>query len=357
MIKALKNDIDAGLRSFLKEIKPDFGLSRESAVIYEGIRDFAERDGKRIRPILFILSYKGYTRRGKVSDKGLLRSSLSLELLHDFLLAHDDVIDKSELRRGKPTLHHFFNSRFAMPVHNELGCNLSIVAGDIIFALAVRAFLSLSEAPARQRKALLNFTSSAASTGIGEFIDVVNNIKSIDKISEKDVLLTYTMKTARYTFEGPLVTGALLAGAPEKEIKKLSELGLSLGLAFQIQDDLLDVFSSSERIGKPVLSDLSESKKTLLIWYTYKNLGSAERKIFKTLLEKKKKSHADLMKMKKMIIKSGAGKYCLKKTFTILKKSYSLCSSLGIKDKYRDILEHFIGQFFTKAEALKDCIG
>ncbi|MFH1395088.1 MAG: polyprenyl synthetase family protein [Candidatus Omnitrophota bacterium] len=270
MIKRLKNDIDTELKAFLKETEADFALKSSSRLLYSAITNFLVRDGKRIRPILFILSYLGYTKKRTILHKNLLRASLSFELLHDFLLIHDDIIDESDLRRGKPSMHNLLNRSLNISPKHKLGANLGIVTGDILFALATKALLSFNEKPLRKENALKMFTDITTYTGIGEFIDVLNNISNIDKISKKDINLTYSLKTSKYTFEGPLVIGGILSGAQKKEINNLSKLGCILGQAFQIQDDLLDIFGAVKKTGKPVFSDIAESKKTLLIWQTYK---------------------------------------------------------------------------------------
>jgi len=342
MLKKLKKDIDAALRQFLKDTVAETELESSPGLLRAGIKDFLERDGKRIRPILFLLSYQGYTKRKKFSYDKLLRSSLSLELLHDFLLIHDDVIDKSDLRRGRPTLHRLFNGKLKLPAKNELGPNLSIIAGDIIFALAVKALFSFEEEPSRKEQALLEFTKTTVSTGIGEFLDVMNNIKKIEKIRSKDVFLTYILKTAKYTFECPLLTGAMLAGAEKKELKKLSRLGIVLGQAFQIQDDLLDMFSSSEKIGKPVLSDLGESKKTLLVWKTYQVLSGKDKKFFGALLDKNKKNRDDLLKARTLIKKTGADKYCADVAASLLREAKAVYAKLRMKTKYKTALKELV---------------
>ena len=276
MLKDLKKDIDKGLRDFAVELKKKYSIHNISPILHDAIKDFILRDGKRIRPSLCMVTYMGYTKKRTFKYDKLVRSALSLELLHDFLLIHDDVIDKSELRRGKPTMHRMMNKSYKAGKDNELGPNLSIVAGDMIYAFSIDTFLSLDEKPARKENALIDFTKAAIYTGGGEYIDVVNSVTPIDKVTEQDIYMTYILKTAKYTFEYPMVIGAKLAGAPAKEIQKLSSLGILLGEAFQIQDDMLDIFFTSKEIGKSALSDLEESKKTLLLWKAYNDLGAAD---------------------------------------------------------------------------------
>ncbi|MFQ5952991.1 MAG: polyprenyl synthetase family protein [Candidatus Omnitrophota bacterium] len=356
MLDKLRKDIDRGLKSLLTDIKEGYKLHRASPLLFRGMKDFLLRKGKRIRPALFVISYQGYTKRKNYSYKKLLRCSLSLELLHNFMLVHDDVIDKSDLRRGKPTLHRLFNKMYKAPGKDELGSHLSIVAGDIIFALAIEAFLSLDEDLSRKDRALKKFGETAVFTGTGEFIDVIEGKSKIEKITEKDVLLNYTLKTAKYTFECPLVMGALLAGASKNELKKLSRIGIALGQAFQVQDDLLDMFSSSKKIGKPVLSDLSESKKTLLVWKAYNTLDKKDRKVLKYFLEKDRKTYGDLLKFRKLIKKSGAQRYCLKRIESLFQEADSVCSSLRMKPRYKNVFKRFLRDFFSETESLKNTI-
>lgn len=353
MLKKIKKDIDKSLDTLVKELGRYASIKTSSPLLYSGIKDFLVRDGKRIRPILFLISYLGYTKRKNFSYKDLLKASLSLELLHDFMLMHDDVIDKSDLRRGKPTLHRVFNKKMALPLNSDLGEALSIVAGDVVFAASIDCLMSFKESASRKEKALAKFTEAAATTGVGEFIDVVNNVKKIEKLKEKDVLLTYTLKTAGYTFEAPLVMGAILAGSSEQEIKKLSKLGIMLGQAFQIQDDLLDVFSTSKKIGKPVLADLEESKKTLLVLKTYKSLSPSNKKTFKRLLEKPKKSKSDLVKMRRLIQSSGAGSYCSKEIRSMHAKSMRIMQTLKMSKKYKKVLFDFAEKSFSKLDSLE----
>jgi len=353
MFTKYKTDVNIALESFIKEADSILAIKRSSPLLYDGIEDFLLRPGKRIRAILFILSYLGYTSKKRSSHEKLVKSSLSFELLHNFLLIHDDIIDKSDLRRGKPSLHNFFNKKFRLDKKDCFGQDLGIVAGDIIFALAVKALFSLHVPAARKEKALEIFTQTAAFTGIGEFIDVVNNKAKIDRIRQKDIFLTYTLKTAKYTFESPLVIGATLAGAPVKDISILSKMGIILGEAFQIQDDLLDIFSSSEKTGKKALSDLSESKKTILMWHTYKISEKKEKLFIKRFLKKKRKSRRELLEMRSLMEKSGTETYCKNLILARVKESLSLFSGLKMKNKYKLPLTNFINSSFSKTYLLK----
>ncbi|MBD3379769.1 MAG: hypothetical protein GF408_04835 [Candidatus Omnitrophica bacterium] len=357
MLKKYRSCIDNSLKTLLKEAAEKHNLSSPSGILFSGIKDFLLRKGKRIRPLLYIAGYKGYIGKKKYSEKDLVRSSLAFELLHDFLLIHDDVIDKADLRRGKPALHKYFNKRLGLSASSDIGASLGIVAGDIVFALAIDALGAL-EAPARKKeRAMSKFLRAAVSTGTGEYIDVVNNITPLDRVSRKDVLNVYSLKTAEYTFEAPLTIGAMMAGAPEKEVSKLSRIGMLTGRAFQVQDDLLDLFASSKVIGKPVLSDLDESKKTLPVWKAYSILDKKHRTQLRRIFKKDKKTLADLKKVRSMIRTAGADKYCLDMTSSLLKEADGIFRELKMKHGYKNMLKEFIDNFFAKTELLYEIIG
>lgn len=357
MLEKTKKHIDLELRELLSEAKKAYEISSPKGLLFSGIKDFLLRNGKRIRPLLFIIGYQGYTKRKKYSKKDLVRSSLSMELLHDFLLIHDDVIDNSDLRRGKPTLHNYFNDKLSLKKHDQIGPSLSIVAGDIVYALAIKAFGAINESSARKDRALDEFLKATIATGTGEYLDVVNNLTSLDNIKKKDVFQVYTLKTARYTFEGPLIIGAILGGAPEKEISKLAHFAVSLGQAFQIQDDLLDIFASREIIGKPTLSDLDEGKKTLPLWKAYTSLPLKKKKTLKRIMDKQTKTRKELLLVKQLIKDSGSAEYSFNVAQRLLSYASKNLESLKIKPAYKKHLKAFTENFFKKMELLSTIIG
>src|SRR3990167_8131146 len=305
MIENAKKQIDKSLAAFMDRIKRDYKLHLVNPVLYESIREFALRKGKRIRPLLLVLSYKGYCSPKKKDFASLYQASTCIELLHNFMLIHDDIIDRSHLRRGKPTMHKVLGKTIKNTDQEKLGYDLAIIAGDIVYALAIDAFLSIQEEPVRKERALKYFIQTAAFTAMGEFIDTVYGVEQLSKITEHDVFLNYTLKTARYTFDCPLVVGAILAGADEPDIKRLSEVGNLTGQAFQIQDDIIGIFGSQKNIGKSILSDLAESKKTLLVCHAYEKLRGPKRTAFMKCFNKPEKTYHDLLKVRKIFITAG----------------------------------------------------
>lgn len=357
MIKTFKREIEKSLRIFLKRIKKEYKLGLVNPILFKSIEEFTLRKGKRIRPLLLILSYKGYSKNNPKISQALYNASTCIELLHNFMLIHDDIIDRSDLRRGKPTLHRILRKAAKTKDQEKLGYDLSIIAGDIVYALAIDAFLSINEDPLRKEEALRHFVKTAAFTAMGEFIDIIHGVEKIQHIREKDVFLNYTLKTAKYTFECPLVIGAILAGAGHQDIDKLSALGIMIGQAFQIQDDILGVFGSQKSIGKSILSDIAEFKKTLLICHAYNKLASKKRSVFLHYFLKPKKSYQDLVAIRKILINCKSLHYSLNKIKQLLNKSKKIIRELHIKSPYRELIGNSFVALFETSDKISENYG
>jgi len=319
MFFKIKNRIESELVSYIRRTNKLYSLSNISPVLFKNIKDFTSRKGKRIRPVLLVYGYLGFAKKQAL---GLYASAISLELMHDFMLVHDDIIDKSVTRRGKPSMHKMLNSYLARYKNTKFnGEDLAIVIGDVIYAMSIQAFLSIKENPQNKEKALRKLLAATVYTGGGEFIELLYGLKSIDKITRNDIYKIYDYKTANYTFASPLAIGAILAGADQAQVDILFKYGLYLGRAFQIKDDILGMFSEEKKIGKSNLTDLQEAKKTILIWSAYQNSNKKCRLTIKNILSKEKVSKSDLFKMREIVRKSGALDYAKKEIADFLEKA------------------------------------
>jgi len=342
MKQNLKNKVNTALTKYLKAKIKEYNLTGIDAILSKSIKEFILRDGKRIRPILFLVSYLGFARSKKLkSDQ--LKTALAFELLHDFLLIHDDIIDNSNTRRGKPTLHKIFQNTLGQS--EKIGKDLSIVAGDIIFAMAVDAFLSIKASPLHKQAALKVFLKTTILTGVGEFKDVCCGFTQIDKIKAEQIHLNYKLKTAEYTFKAPLVCGCILSASPAKEIKKLAAYAQLLGQAFQIHDDFLGLFEKSKKIGKSVLSDIIESKKTLPIFLAYNNAVAAERKFIKSCLGNKNLTLVHLKKIRQIIINTGAAAATKTKIKSLFNQANRILKTSAMHKKYKQLLVAYTSNF------------
>jgi geranylgeranyl diphosphate synthase type I len=352
MLDKLKKEIDRSLADFLTRVKTEYRLHLVDPLLYKSIREFSLREGKRIRPLLLLLSYLGYSPASKKLSRQTYNASTCIEFLHNFMLIHDDIIDRSDLRRGRPTMHRLLERTVRCEDPAKLGEDLAIIAGDIVYALAIDAFLSINEKPARKERALKYFIQTAAFTAMGEFIDTVHGVDRLDNVKERDVFLNYSLKTARYTFDCPLVTGAILAGAKEREISRLAEFGLFIGQAFQIQDDIIGIFATQKAIGKSVLSDLQERKKTILAVHAYQALKGSRRTTFLKVFNKPHITKNDLESVKEIFIASGSLAYAMKAMRTRRDRAESILNSLTMRGRYRELVRQALFSLFDQSERI-----
>ena len=345
MFNKIKNRVEKEIAIFIKTVNKTYRLNKISPVLFENIKDFISRKGKRIRPILFIIGYLGFANREK---PGLYTSALAIELLHDFMLVHDDIIDKSHLRRGLPSIHANLNSYLRN--YGKLkfnGQDLAIVVGDVMYAIAIDAFLAIKENMERKEEALRRFIQAAVYTGCGEFIELLNGVKRLENVTKNDIYKIYDYKTAFYTFSTPLATGAILAGANSRQTKMLYEYGIYLGRAFQIKDDVLGIFADESKSGKSSLTDLQEGKKTFLIWHAYKNSDKKTKLLMKKILLKKKINKKDLILTRQIIRSSQALKEAKREIAHLVKKAKQAMSSSRLSSEYKKLLLEYPDKILT----------
>lgn len=339
MVNKIKIRLDKEMPGFVRQIDETYSLKKSSPLLFKHIKSFVLRPGKRIRPLFFLIGYLGFAKKPAAR---LYSTALSIELLHDFILVHDDIIDRSNMRRGKLSMHAMLNNylaKYKKPKFN--GQDLAMIAGDIMYATGIGSFLSIKEKPQYKEKALIALTKSAVYTGNGEFLELISQLKNIEKIKKKDIYKIYDLKTAYYSFATPLSAGAILAGAAESESSILFKYGVCLGRAFQIYDDLIDILSDSYKTGKPNFTDLQESKKTILIWYAYKNSGNKNKNLLKKLLGKPHLTSQELMKILGIIKAAKTINYAKTQINLLLGQAKIIIKRSKIKPDYKNILtEH-----------------
>jgi geranylgeranyl diphosphate synthase type I len=294
------------LARFFQENAERYAYGELFEPLYLDLTEFVGRRGKRIRPLLFLASYRIFGGERSFGDDALLRPALSLELLHAFILIHDDVIDQSERRRGLPTFHKLVEERLRrLDGAARVGGNVAVVMGDILFALALDTLRSIDFPSALRDAALARSLHYITETGAGEIYDILLGTRDIARVEESDIACMYTLKTTRYTFEAPLVLGALLAGASEESLRELAELIEPVGLAFQIQNDLIEYqkFKGIDRLGQ---TDILEGKKTFLLRLAYDRLEDLDRSFLQLCLSTRASNDASISKIEQLIDKSGA---------------------------------------------------
>lgn len=274
--------------------------------IHRDLSEFVRRGGKRIRPLLFLRTYRALNGGRPYPMQALARAAAALEIFHAFILAHDDIIDRSDLRRGRPTLHRRVESRLGgVREGSRQGESVALVLGDLLFALATEIIFEAGF-PARQRDALMReFLDGVLNTGVGEILDVLNAGREVRAVGPQAIQLTYYLKTTKYTFEGPMVWGALLAGAPSAVVNELRCFAYPVGLAFQIENDLLEIEDAALG-GKLLAEDLAEGRKTLLLRGAYDRVGKADRVFLQACFDAQRLPEEAIERIRHLVIRSGA---------------------------------------------------
>jgi len=235
--------------------------------LYDPVRYILSLGGKRIRPALVILSCDLFD--GEVASA--LIPAVAIEVFHNFTLLHDDIMDRSELRRGKPTVHVQYNE------------NVAILSGDVMSILASRL---MNQAPG----VVLNvvhevFTLTAMQVCEGQQMDM--NFEELLSVTEEEYLTMIKLKTA-VLIAASLKIGAILGGSSQRDAEDLYEFGKNLGIAFQLQDDLLDSYGDPAVMGKNQGTDIVDNKKTFLVIQALKTASPAQKEELMGWLKAKK---------------------------------------------------------------------
>lgn len=300
--------LQAGFESHLQEF---FAAERARLAhgewldpVYFDLAEYAGRKGKRVRPMILLMTYQAFGGTRPVEDRTLLRAAVALELLHTFVLIHDDIIDRSETRRGLPTFHRVCAQRAgAFEEGSErAGEGLALVMGDVAYAMAIRALADLELEPAMHRRVLDMFLEATVDTGLGELQDILFGLRDVAQVQAGEIAEMYHFKTTRYTFEAPCLLGAILAGAAEEKVRALPGVTRPLGLAFQIQNDLLECRFDD----LAACADLLEGKKTMVVRAAYDRLDEIDRSFLQLCLGSARRSASTLAKLRDLIVKSGA---------------------------------------------------
>ena len=333
--EAIAAEVSDQLEAFLAEKAAEFeAISPDAAAVGEALIEFT-RGGKRIRPVLLWWGFQlagGDVRAGTTSGTsvspttgtsassatgtsadvavGLAQAAGSLELLHAAALIHDDVIDNSDTRRGRPALHRQFEARHqASGFHGDgasFGVSASIVIGDICLALSEELFERSQEALGGNRMARELRGTVRRDVMVGQYLDVLAEVIPLDddRIADRAwEVLSY--KSAKYSVEQPLLLGAALAGADSRQLEEISGFGLPLGQAFQLRDDVLGIAGDPEATGKPAGDDIREGKRTVLIAETAARISAEQLEILASRLGDSNLTDAEVAECVDMITDSG----------------------------------------------------
>jgi geranylgeranyl diphosphate synthase, type II len=327
-MKRVKAEVD---RMILDGILPKSNPVPEVDLLYKMMRDYPSRPAKGMRPFLCVATCKA---AGGTEEDSVLTAAC-IELFQHWILIHDDIEDGSELRRGAPALHRKYSEALALN------------AGDALHARMWGALAKNKEklGLATTVRLVEEFSKMVNETTEGQHMELgwVEN-KRWD-LSESDYYAMCTKKTSWYTVASPCRLGAIVAGSPESVLDSLREFGLKLGVAFQIQDDTLNLVGDQRKYGKATSDDLLEGKRTLILLHLLGELTPSEKKKVISIMNKNRedKTRADISYILTLMETHDAIGYARKKAYELMKEAITILKGIkwkGDKDAGA-LLEHF----------------
>lgn len=259
-------------RDQLKEIVDkalvSYSYYSDSDKLFEPVKYSVSVGGKRLRPILTLMACNLFT--DKINEA--VMPAAGLEIFHNFTLVHDDIMDNASIRRNFPT------------VHSKYGTNQAILSGDVMAFLANECFLQLPQE--KVVKVIRLFNNTAIEVCQGQQMDM--DFEKKDIVPEEDYIRMIRKKTA-VLIAAALEIGAIIGGAEDKDSQTLYDFGINLGLAFQIQDDILDIWSDEKVFGKSQGGDIVANKKTLPIIKAFELASGDNLRLLKELYSQKKR--------------------------------------------------------------------
>ncbi len=269
---------------FEKKYYKTISSNNKPTSLYEPCDYIIKSGGKRLRPFLVMLSALAVN--GKITD--VINAASAVELLHNFTLVHDDIMDNADKRRGRTTLHIKYNN------------NTAILAGDNLIALAYKSLLK--DCKGTDKKVVEDFTQGIIEVCEGQSLDT--DFEKRKNVTIPEYITMIQKKTASLT-EVCCSVGAQLGGGSKEEIKALRKYGKYLGLAFQIQDDLLDIMADEKALGKKIGGDLIEGKKTYLLLKALEKAKGEDKKLIKKVIENRGIKRKQIATYKKLYQKLG----------------------------------------------------
>jgi len=334
------------LKDFKEEFNARFDLYLDQEIkrfdkksIYPNLKKYFShikkycKEGKRIRPYMV---YLGYYSSGKKISPEVWDAMIAVECFHVMALIHDDIIDKSKVRRGVDSVHYFIekNQENKKDAYHY-GVSQAILLGDLFLSMTHRIIFTNSFSKDVSEK-LYELLQNVI---LGQMLDVdlaYEHNSSRNLISKKT-----KYKTALYTFAEPLQIGALLAKSSKVELDKFFTLGENLGIAYQLQDDLLDCISSEEVLGKARFGDIKERQQTLITYFMFNKASKEEHKTFLSLYGKKLNKKQEIQ-MNSLLENSGAYNFIKKEIKKYLDLSNDSLEKFEDKNKSKSYLQDII---------------
>ena len=305
------------VNAYLKQMP----YSRPPKGLYEPIAYELDLGGKRVRPVLMLMGYNLY--REDVDT--ILPQAAGLETYHNHTLLHDDVMDHADMRRGKPTVHNVWDE------------NTAILSGDAMLILAYRL---MAQCPADKLPQVLGiFTETTMEICEGQQWDMEFETRMDVKVDEYVEMIR--LKTS-VLLAAALKIGACLAGAPEEDARKLYDFGMKMGLAFQLQDDWLDVYGDPKVFGKNIGGDILCNKKTYMLITALQQADDAQRAELEGWLSATNCEPAEkIAAVTRLYNKVGVGERCMERVEAYYNEGLAVLDSVALPAERKQVLKEF----------------
>jgi geranylgeranyl diphosphate synthase type I len=303
----VRNAVEEELSTFLNFESAYLNtISTELSPVSDVLTAFLLDSGKRLRPLF---AYAGFAAAGGALEKPVVRAMAALELLQACALIHDDLMDGSDTRRGKPSIHRHFET---MHVQDQLdgfapqyGVSAAVLLGDLALVWSDQMLNSAGLTTEQFARVFPYYNEMRVELMAGQFLDIHEQTQKTTSVDRSMKIARY--KSGKYTIERPLHLGAAMTSSASPEIfAALSAYGLPLGEAFQLRDDLLGVFGDPSVTGKPAGDDLREGKRTVLIAMTNDRQSEAQREVARTYFGKPDLDAQGVAALQEIIESTGA---------------------------------------------------
>lgn len=316
---------------FLNEINAileNHPYNRQPESLYNPVRYVLEQGGKRIRPILMMLAYELY----KDHPEDIILPAVGLETYHNYTLLHDDLMDNADMRRGNQT------------VHKKWDANTAILSGDSMLVLAYRCMQQVSDN--KLRPVLETFTETALQVGEGQQYDM--DFEKRNDVSEEEYIEMIRLKTS-VLLACALKMGALLADAPKEDTVNLYKFGEQMGLAFQLQDDYLDVYGDPKVFGKAVGGDITSNKKTYMLINAFNRANAHQREeLIRWTTAKEFDKQEKILAVTQLYNEMNIGRLAQEKIACFFEQSRGYLDAVQVPEQRKAHLREFAGRMMKR---------
>ena len=308
----------------------------EARELVHRMHTLVQRGGKRSRPELLFLTYRAY---GGKNPESIIDLGVALEIYHQFLLVHDDIMDGDVVRYGGPNVVGMYQSEGVTDVAESMG----ILAGDLLFTYANRLILESASLSGDIKMELLQSLHAVnADELFGQQLDILNTVEHIDDFSEELITRIHELKTARYTTQLPMIAAAIVLGLSHEERQKLETFGRQFGIAYQLADDYADYFENPSSFSAQKYRDYRSGKVTYPIYLGLARATPADRELLRQDFGNKHCSDAVITDVLSVLDACGAREHSRQRALEYLDEALVSLETLHASDEAKMALRHLL---------------